>query len=113
MEWEKKNFMYKCKVTNDLLCIVAWHLLKRDRVVRSIPKPHSKSQFLKPSQNQYRWKGHIIGDEESRYFFSDNVELVKRLVLNHARNLIRKRLVAYQEIITGGTYVSQVSYDHH
>ena len=82
-------------ITSDLRCLVAWHLLKFDFCKRTNPKPHSYHQKLKPSQNQYRYEGFVRGDDENRYFYSNNIILLKRLVLNRARRIMEKRISTY------------------
>lgn len=104
---EKGSYVYKLQVSEDLKCIVAWHLLKvefnRKRKIKSNGLA-IRSQRLKPSTNQYRWEGKVLGDETSKFFYSDNVKLVQRLTYNHALQVMRKRLKAYSQILEGVTH---------
>lgn len=99
MEWiNKTQGAYSLEVTKDLVCFVSWQLMKRDMVKRK-KFDRGIHQLLRPSQNQYKWQGHVRGDESNKHFYSDNIELLQRLVLNHAKQIIKGRIREYQKVL--------------
>lgn len=96
MEWLKKeNGLYMYQIYSDMVCIVRWNLLKRD-IIKRVPQCMVTSkgakkglhQLLRPSQNQFKWRAHIKG--KSKTFYSDNLEIVKKLIINHALQHIKQ-----------------------
>jgi hypothetical protein len=100
-QWEKSTTgIWKYYLTNDLVCVVSWNLIKRKITKRGNNKSNNLHQLQGSSDNQYKYKAHIYqGDESKKYFYSDNLELIKKLILNHARNLIKQRIKEYQRIL--------------
>jgi len=111
MEFEKiKETNTWLLEVNDLVGVVAWHLMKRDVCVNKHKDPlekkvvngkvyqHGLHQLLKPSQNQYRYQGHVRND--SKHFYSNDLKLVKLLVKNHMKNIMRQRIKTYTETLS-------------
>lgn len=104
IQWDNKpgSGIWKYKITDDLICVVTWNLNKWNWTKRKgkfNPKKgmHQKQGF---SDNQYKYQAHIFqGDQTRKYFYSNNFELIKKLIINYAKNLIKKRIKQYQEIL--------------
>jgi len=100
----KSGGTYKIELTSDLICFVKWHCMKRDSVPRNPPHKDrfgnkNLHQLLGPSINQEKYVGFIRGDEQNKQFFSNNLKLVEKLVLNHAKEIIKNRLKIYTEAL--------------
>jgi len=101
MLWIKETAgTYKLKLTPDLVCIVHWNLLKRDIVKRKhFNKEKEIHQLLNSSQQQSKYIGIVRGDEHNKQFYSNNLILLQKLTINHAKQIIKERIKNYTNII--------------
>lgn|SRR4030042_1082525 len=97
LKWIRKTSgLYRLDYTSDIVCLVSWNVMRRDIIVRKNKKEKNLHQLLKPSQNQYKYKGAVSLDNERKTVYGDNLEMVKRMITERAKRMMKKRLEEYQ-----------------
>jgi len=99
IKWVKKaSGLYRLDITDDVVCLVSWNLMKRDITHKKIDNK-IKNQFQKPSQNQYKYKGAVKCDNKMKKVYSNDLETVKRMTVARARQMMKDRLIQYEEAL--------------